>query len=235
MKSVVRNGIEFLVVDDTKNKNFWNFDSWESDNYQIIKDKCINHTTFVNAGGWIGPFTIFSSKIYKDVYSLEPDTVAYDELKRNVELNNCDNVKIFNKAFYDENTTIEIGSNYSELGGSGTSVFQEKNSIFVESITIKDFFKTELINKKTLLMLDVEGSEYLLFKDFDFFEEYKPTILLSLHLTFLNNENYDTLISSLEKLLSIYDFNIEEIKKNREYLQYGSTFKEINILMEVKK
>ena len=235
MKSVVRNGIEFLVVDDTKNKNFWNFDSWESDNYQIIKDKCINHTTFVNAGGWIGPFTIFSSKIYKDVYSLEPDTVAYDELKRNVELNNCDNVKIFNKAFYDENTTIEIGSNYSELGGSGTSVFQEKNSIFVESITIKDFFKTELINKKTLLMLDVEGSEYLLFKDFDFFEEYKPTILLSLHLTFLNNENYDTLISSLEKLLSIYDFNFEEIKKNREYLQYGSTFKEINILMEVKK
>lgn len=235
MKSVVRNGIEFLVVDDTKNKNFWDLDSWESDNYQIIKDKCINHTTFVNAGGWIGPFTIFSSKIFKDVYSLEPDTVAYDELKRNVELNNCDNVKIFNKAFYDENKTIEIGSNYSELGGSGTSIFQEKNSIPVETVTIRDFFKLELINEKTLLMLDVEGSEYLLFKDFDFFEEFKPTILLSLHLTFLNDENYNILISSLEKLQSIYDFNIEEIKRNREYLQYNSTFKEINILMEVKQ
>jgi FkbM family methyltransferase len=235
MKSVVRNGIEFLVVDDTKNKNFWDLDSWESDNYQIIKDKCINHTTFVNAGGWIGPFTIFSSKIFKDVYSLEPDTVAYDELKRNVELNNCDNVKIFNKAFYDENKTIEIGSNYSELGGSGTSIFQEKNSIPVETVTIRDFFKLESINEKTLLMLDVEGSEYLLFKDFDFFEEFKPTILLSLHLTFLNDENYNILISSLEKLQSIYDFNIEEIKRNREYLQYNSTFKEINILMEVKK
>ena len=235
MKSIVRNGVKFLVVDDTKNKNFWDIDNWESDNYQIIKEKCINHTTFVNAGGWIGPFTIFSSKIYKNVYSLEPDIVAYEELKRNVELNNCDNVKIFNKAFYDENKIIEIGSNYSELGGSGTSVFQEKNSISVETITIKNFFKTELINEKTLLMLDVEGSEYLLFKDLDFFEEFKPTILLSLHLTFLNDENYNTLITSLEKLLTIYDFNIDEVIKHREYLQYNSTFREINILMEVKK
>lgn len=234
MKEVVKNGVEFLVVDDTNNKSFWDLTTWELGNYKIIESKSLNHTTFVNAGGWIGPFTLYTSKLYDKVYSLEPDVVAYEELERNVKLNKFKNIKIYNKAFYDKNTTIKIGSNYSDLGGSGTSIFQERNSIEVESITLHDFFKTELINEKTLLMLDVEGSEYLLFDDFEFFKTYKPTILLSLHLTFLSDENYERLISSLERLRSIYEFDFDSIIENRKFLQHNTGFREINILMEVK-
>jgi FkbM family methyltransferase len=235
MKKVNRYDVEFLVVDDTENSTFWDHSAWEEENYKKIKEKSFDHTYFVNAGGWIGPFTLFASKLFKRVYSLEPDIIAFNELKRNVEINNYENVKIYNKAFYDKVTKINIGSNYSDLGRSGTSIFQEKNSIKVDTITLNKFFETELINEKTLLMLDVEGAEYLLFNDFSFFEKYKPTILLSLHLTFLTDTNYNILLSSLEKLLTIYNFDLDLITTNRKTLQYNSNFIEINVLMEPKK
>jgi FkbM family methyltransferase len=234
MKKVTRFGVDFLVNDNTENKNFWGLDSWEYDNYKIINEHSKNHTTFVNAGGWIGPFTLYSSKLFKNVLSLEPDSVAFNELKENVKLNNFENVKIFNKAFHKNNGIIEIGSDYSNLGGSGTSIFQQKNSIKVESVTLRHFFETEEIEHHSFLMLDVEGSEYLLFEDYDFFKNYRPTILLSLHLTFLTDENYSILYNSLEKLLELYNFDLNYIKKCRETQKFNTQFNEINILMKLK-
>lgn len=235
MKKIIRNDVEFLVVDDTNNNSFWDFSNWESENYFLIKELSKNHNTFVNAGGWIGPFTLYSSKIFNKVYSLEPDTVAFEELKRNVEINSFNNVKIFNKAFDNKNGQLKIGSDYSNLGGSGSSVFQEQNSITVESTTLNTFFELEKIEPNSFLMLDVEGSEYLLFDNFDFFKKFKPTILLSLHLTFLNDNNYEHLIGNLRNLLEIYNFDLEFIIKSRETQKYNSKFTELNILMEIKK
>jgi FkbM family methyltransferase len=235
MIEVVRNGINFLVKSDTKNKSFWGISNWEYNNYQIISEKSKTHSTFINAGGWIGPFTLYAAKLFKNVYTLEPDIEAFNELKENVILNNFNNVKLYRKAFYDKNGELQIGSNYSDLGGSGTSVFQEKNSIIVKSTTLRDFFEIENVGYNPLLMLDVEGSEYVLFDDYKFFERFKPTILLSLHLTFLTDDNYSFLLNCLVRLLDIYDFDIDLIKRSRVEQSYNSTFKELNILMELKK
>lgn len=235
MRKIKRNEIDFLVVEDTENNSFWNLSNWEIENYSLIKDLSKNHTTFINAGGWIGPFTLYSSKLFNKVYSLEPDTVAFDELKRNVEINSFTNVKIFNKAFSEKNGTVKIGSDYSKLGGSGSSIFQEKNSIIIESVTLNTFFELEEIEINSFLMLDVEGAEYLLFDDYNFFKKFKPTVLLSLHLSFLNDINYEHLIKKLYNLQDIYIFDLESITKNRETQKFKSSFREINLLMEPKK
>jgi len=235
MKEVIRHGVNFLVVDDTENRDFWDYSNWESDNYKIILDQSKKHNTFINAGGWIGPFTLYASKLFENVFSLEPDNVAFDELKRNVDLNNFKNVKIFNIAFLDENKSTKIGSNFSNLGRSGTSIFQEKNSINIDCVSLRNFFEKNEINKNAFLMLDVEGSEYLLFDDYEFFKTYTPTILLSLHLTFLDDKNYLRMINSLEKLKDLYNFDLEFIIKSRKNLPHNGKFQELNILMEIKK
>lgn len=235
MRKIIRNNIDFLVVDDTNNNSFWDLSNWESENYSLITKLSKNHSVFINAGGWIGPFTLYSSKIFDKVYSLEPDTVAFDELKRNVEVNSFNNVKIFNKAFDNKDGQLNIGSDYSNLGGSGSSIFQKQNSIVIDSTTLNTFFELEKIETNSFLMLDVEGSEYLLFDDFNFFKKFKPTILLSLHLTFLNDVHYEHLIKNLRNLLKLYNFDLESIIKSRDTQKYKSSFTELNILMEIKK
>jgi hypothetical protein len=56
MREVTRHGVSFLVNTNTINADFWNIENWESENYIKIYDISKTTNTFVNAGGWIGPF-----------------------------------------------------------------------------------------------------------------------------------------------------------------------------------
>lgn len=218
MKLINRQGIEFLVHTDANDEieRFWNIDLWEHENYNFIKNISSKYSTFINAGGWIGPFTLFAAKLFPSVYSLEPDPLAFEELKRNIELNKFSNIKITNKALFDGTVKeITMGSDYSPLGRSGTSIFQKDKSVTTPCTTLKEFFIENNIPKQSFLMLDVEGAEYVLFDDIDFFKDYKPTILIEIHAQFLNDDNFNRLIKNLEKLKEIYD--IPNIPRNQIY------------------
>ena len=233
MRKINRLGFEYFVVDDTKNSFFWDIETWETGNYEIIKKLSDTHDVFVHAGGWIGPFTLFASNLYKKVYCLEPDPVAFFELEQNVKYNNYENVFLDRRAFLNEEKEIIIGDS-APLGTSVTNIFQKANGVKVDTVSLKNYFKENNIPKNSFLMLDVEGAEYLLFDDFEFFEIYRPTILISYHLTFLSDENFNYLINSLIKLQDLYEINIEELLEQRKTLTHGSCFVELNYLYHLK-
>ena len=218
MKKINRQGIEFLVYNDSSNEiaNFWEITSWEENNYVIVKDYASKCKTFVNAGGWIGPFTLFASKLYEKVYSLEPDPLAFEELANNVELNKFSNVCIENKALFDgSKKEITMGSDFSPLGRSGTSIFQKDKSVTVPCITLKEYFSKNSIPTGSFFMLDVEGAEYVLFDDLLFFNEYKPILLVEFHLKFLDDINFDKLMVALNNLKPLYKIDISYLQSNR--------------------
>ena len=232
MKKINRLGFEYYVLDNTKNSFFWDIESWEIDNYQILKDESKNHSVFVHAGGWIGPFTLFAANLYEKVFCLEPDPEALKELMVNIKYNKYDNVYVEGKAFLDSEKEIIIGTN-SSLGQSITNIFQESNGVLVKTTTLKNFFQKNNIPKYSFLMLDVEGSEYLLFDDYEFYENYKPTLLISFHFSFLNDENFQRMLNSLSRLKTIYNIDIDELTKLREQINFGTSFKEINRLYKL--
>lgn len=234
MKQVIRNGVSFTVVTDTPDAGFWTLDNWEASNYAILKNAAEDHKIFVHAGAWIGPFTLFAARIYDSVYCLEPDVVAFNELKRNIDINAYENIVLENKAFLDKETTISIGSDYSELGRSVTSMFQKSHAIEVETITLANYFKQHNLPKNVMLMLDVEGAEYCLFLDTKFFYEYTPTILVSFHLTMLTDEHFDLLYNSLENLSSLYNIDLTHIKNERTLAPYGGKFRDFDLLLTLK-
>lgn len=217
MKTINRQGVEFLVHNDSSDEitRFWNLDSWEQENYPIVKQFATKCSTFINAGGWIGPFTLFAAKLYKSVYSLEPDPLAFDELVKNVELNNFTNVQLGNKALFDgTKKEITMGSDFSPLGRSGTSIFQLDKAVTVPCITLKEFFSQHNIVPGSFLMLDVEGAEYALFDDVEFFEKYRPIIFIELHLKFLNDENFNRLTIALNNLKHLYQIDTTTFDRN---------------------
>lgn len=217
MKTIVRQGVSFLVHDDTNAEiaNFWSIAGWEGGNYVAVKDFASRCSTFVNAGGWIGPFTLFAAKLYQSVYSLEPDPLAYAELMRNVELNQFSNVHLSNKALFDgSKSEITMGSDFSPLGRSGTSIFQLDKAVSVPCVTLKQFFSENNIPTRSFLMLDVEGAEYVLFDDFEFFDKFRPIVLLEFHGRFLNDENFNHLITALNNLKQIYSINMSGARRD---------------------
>lgn len=217
MRNVTRHNVSFLVHDDSNDeiRNFWNIDSWEARNYSVVANFSKRCPTFVNAGGWIGPFTLFAAKLYSSVYSLEPDPLAFSELVRNVQLNNFQNVTLSNKAFFDDSkTSITMGSDFSPLGRSGTSIFQLDKAVEVPCVTLSQFFSENRIPNGSFLMLDVEGAEYVLFDDISFFERFQPVILLEFHGSFLSQENFAHIISSLSRLNNIYSVDVNSFSRN---------------------
>ena len=236
MRTVTRSGIDFLVVSDTQNKDFWDRDTWGETEYALLKKEAHSHSVFVHAGGWIGPFTLFAGKLFKRVYCLEPDPVAFDELKTNVELNKLDNVTLERRSFYGTEGNFLMGSAHSPLGMSGTSLFQTgtDNQFLTQAVTLSQFFTGHDIPKNSFLMLDVEGAEFALFKDTSFFEKFTPTILVSFHFKMFDHDNLNYLIYSLKKLQHLYDIDIPLLIKSWETYDKAPDYGAIDCLYKPK-
>lgn len=239
-RTISRNGVEFNVVNDTPNAGFWNHSDWEKDNYILLKEQAEKHDTIVQAGGWIGAFTLYCGKLYKNVYCLEPDPVAREELSRNIAVNDLKNIHLGDMAFYNIKTSVLLGSDFSPLGQSGTSVMQSANSFTAETTTLMDFYSSNKLPKRTMLMLDIEGVECLMFEDKKFFKKYLPTINMSFHLPFLTDHQFDHMISGMEKIKDIYNIDIEFFKNKRKdnlyrqhYIDGIPSFAEFSYLFEL--
>jgi hypothetical protein len=85
-----------------------------------------------------------------------------------------------------------------------------------------------------MVMLDVEGAEYCLFTDTKFFKEYTPTVLVSFHLTMLTDDKYQMLYDSLEKLLDVYNIDLDKLAHERSLSPYGGAFRGLDLLLTLK-
>lgn len=107
----------------------------------------------LDAGAHVGTFTVLSCKAVGEkglVVAVKPFPKNFDKLKRNVELNQCKNVVLLNKALWDKDGEM-LG-----LEGEGVAVKVSKSSNIVWSISLETLLKEYHINK---IKMDIEGSE----------------------------------------------------------------------------
>lgn len=185
----IREDHEFTVLFDKNSnehmQNFWVLFSsvWEPWTLDWIKNYSNKEKAFLDIGAWIGPTSLWASKFNKTVYSFEPDPVAFNHLKINVE-KNTDNVLIYNSAVTDNQYEIDLFSR-SGLGSSMSSVVA--GEVFegtVAGTPIKDILKLDDFG---LIKIDIEGSERLII---DSFVEnlIDPTpLIFSFHAPFYQN------------------------------------------------
>jgi len=133
-----------LVLDDKY------FPKW----FSLEKD-----ATVVDVGAHIG---IFSVLVGRKVYSIEPSKENYDLLLEQTKLNNS-NIIPFNIALSDKNETVKL---YNGRHSARCSIIRKETSEWesVNTLTMKDFFERNKIEKCDLLKMDVEGAEYKILK-----------------------------------------------------------------------
>ncbi|BCU69709.1 FkbM family methyltransferase [Stygiolobus caldivivus] len=108
--------------------------------------------TFVDAGAYIGTYTLRAGKAGAYVYSFEPNPFSYRLLKKNVTDNNLtERVQLYNMALFDKSAEM----NFS-VSSVGSSLFGSNGTLIkVKTITLDSLE----ISNVDLLKIDVEDAE----------------------------------------------------------------------------
>ena len=230
IRKISKNNIDFKVIDNYKLPDFCpngffednvSNGNWENDTFNIIEYFSDKNGIFLDIGSWIGPFTLYASKLYKHVYSFEPDTVAFKMILQNILLNDFNNITLIPDALSNETGKSEFGgngklgnsestllvqdiNNYSfqanNIGQRGTPEYRKQDIIEVNTLTIEDACKKYNINifDIKLIKIDIEGGEFFLIPQMANFLKYiKPVLYISIHWCFLNEQDVDLVINTL--------------------------------------
>lgn len=195
--SLIRQGgISYRVIFD-ENRWFWDSvrsGSWEPETYEVFDQYLSKDAYYFDIGAWIGPTVLYAAHISQKVFAFEPDPVAFNELKKNIELNNANpaiaKVQLFQEAISVESGSVELGTK-SEGGDSLSSVLlsDEEKSWEVPSITARKMLeKAKIEEDKVFCKIDIEGFEYQLIPEMQsLLSRPDTTLYISLHPQFLWN------------------------------------------------
>lgn len=226
---VVKNDCSFIISEDEQYSFDWFKDNklnkWEQDTFHILEHyKNNKNGIYIDIGAWIGPTVLYSANIYKKVFAIEPDPIAFSRLKKNVTTNNFNNVILIEKGLSKEDGVIEFGGNgplgnsestllisdkkdYLSYKGRHTTSFKTKQDdiVEIETITIESLLEQQNIEPDdiSLIKMDIEGGEKIVVPALvNFLNKYKPVFYISLHRCFLRPIDITKIV---DILFNIYD------------------------------
>jgi len=172
---------------------------WLIGEYKRKKFEINDDDVIIDVGGHIGLFSLYASQFCKNgsIFTFEPMVENFDLLSENIKLNNLDNIKIFNLAVSNSNSSVKLYLNQDDAGHSMFS--KSSKSITVNSISLQQIFDNNHIEYCDFLKLDCEGSEYEIIKNLPatYFKKIKKMII-EYHMADTNPELLDELISILK-------------------------------------
>ena len=226
--------LNFLV--EPKNyQSFWNnFLSWEQNDLNFVTEKGEQDKIFIDIGAWIGPYTLIAASMGMKVYAFEPDKVAFQELKKNIELNRFKyKPQIFNYGLSKLDARAYLYSNTNDFGKSESGLINYKNQQNTKKtqIELKNFLQEidkiknyNLDNKIKILKIDIEGGEFLFEKEiYDLVKLEKLYCIFSYHHMVFNKNKFKKNFYKIRTLF--YQFYIDKIFPSKNIFSIANIFK----------
>lgn len=212
-----KNGLKItLRVNSTDLMAFthvWLIQEYSAPGFELHDDDII-----LDIGAHIGLFSLFASQFCKNgkIFCFEPIKENYEQLMNNIKINDIKNIVPFNYAVSSKTGKIKIYLNDDE---SGHSMFLENsNYIEVDSISIIDIFKKNVIDKCNFLKLDCEGAEY------EIVDLLSKNYLQRIEKTVIEYHMADTKPELLENLENTLKINSFEVKTRKLFSDIGFLF-----------
>jgi FkbM family methyltransferase len=226
--------LNFLV--EPKNyQSFWdNFLSWEQDDLNFVTEKGEQDKIFIDIGAWIGPYTLIAASMGMKVYAFEPDKVAFQELKKNIELNRFKyKPQIFNYGLSKLDAKAYLYSNTNDFGKSESGLINYKNQQNTKKtqIELKNFLQEinkiknhNLNNKIKILKIDIEGGEFSFEKEiYDLVKLEKLYCIFSYHHMVFNKNKFKKNFYKIRTLF--YQLYIDKIFPSKNIFSIANFFK----------
>ncbi len=138
---------------------------WEPAETELCKQHIKEGMTVIDAGAYIGYYTLLASKLVGDkgrVYSFEPSPESLVLLHKNIKLNNCKNVQVFEGAVTDKKGYMTFHVSTTNLSGSSMfPKYSDPIGFRGTSITVPTTSLDEVVGdrKVDFIKMDVEGGE----------------------------------------------------------------------------
>jgi FkbM family methyltransferase len=162
--------------------------TWEPATLKLFDRFVDSQTVFFDIGTWMGPTTMYAARSARQIYSFEPDPIAFSELSHNLQLNAGSDwvrrIQPHNMAVARENGTMRLGVQDC-LGKSTNSLLlsDQPQGVSVETIAfdaLADF--PGLDGSRIFVKMDIEGGEYdLLTQPSRLLARRECMLFLSLH------------------------------------------------------
>ncbi len=158
-------------------------------------------------GCYCGTQTVYFSKKVGNtgkVFGFEPDPQSFDSLIRNLEINQCENVKALNLGVFSFDGMI----GFETSGDMGASVSTESD-IKIKVMTLDSIVNKYMIDKVDFIKMDIEGSEVdVIGSSFSFISKFHPRFIIEPHFNkgVLN-------VDLLEQLFLKVDYQTQLVKQ----------------------
>ena len=185
---------------------------------------------FIDCGCNYGFYSLYTASLSKinEIISIEASKNTLEELKKNLNLNNFKNVKIFNNAVSNSvGENIEFHESINDWESSQThSNFETISKLAINSVTIDSLLQEYFLDEYLVVIkLDIEGNEINAIKGaLNVIKKSEPLIIIEFSkFTFENLDNIDYLKKFLIKYkYSIFDKNCNK-KSVNEILEMLNT------------
>lgn len=195
------------------NQDITNFDwfvgdfskgEWEKWTFDIFEECANPKGIALDIGAWIGPTSIWLANHFREVYSLEPDPVAFKSLSRNLSVNGCKNALPIDKALYHSKTELGFGLNpefaHEGLGASTSQIKPDGSGFLVKTTTLRELSRMIPFRDVSFVKVDIEGAEEFIVESlFKYASEYKWDVLMEIHPSFMSEEGLRSFEATLLK------------------------------------
>ncbi len=192
--------------------------TYESETQEVF-EKYIepNHTVY-DIGANVGYFSLFASIITGEmgkVYSFEPIKDNLNMLTKHVDLNNINNVVVYNYAIADCDKNIKFTNSENKSANTyitNSPMFDSSPVINIQARSLDSLFIEDKLSPPNFIKIDIEGAEYDALKGAqEIIKKYCPVIYISTH------ENHLKGVESLCKLfLSTLNYELTLINVNHD-------------------
>ena len=199
----------------------WKSSTLEAFEYNFLQDLIQPGFTILDVGANIGFYTMmFADKtgVSGKVIAVEPDESNCKILRKNIAVNNINNVSLCEKAIYSRSGELKLYISDYHMGDHRVYNSKEKRkTVTIKSVTIDDLVEKE--NRLDLIKFDIQGAEYhALLGMNETFKKFRNLKIISEFSPFLLKESG----SDPQKFLDIFlfqGFSLKYFDEKRKVLK----------------
>ena len=158
-----------LNINEPMDRSILFFHYYENQQINFLKKKLYskNFDYFLDVGSNSGLYSLIVANLLRNikVIAFEPIKTTFLKLKKNIRLNNLQNIKVYNYGLSNNNQILKvkalIKNNYIQSGGFGVAIPNENlSNLYIEKAIFKIGDHVLNIYKKNIyIKIDVEGHE----------------------------------------------------------------------------
>ncbi|MBS1952128.1 MAG: hypothetical protein OJF59_000927 [Cytophagales bacterium] len=204
-RNIFRDGIR-MNVDISDYVGHYYYFGFKDKSIERLFSLCHENFSVIDVGtNWGWTLLKFSSLAKNGtVLGFEPDPVNFNHCKKNVMLNQANNIHLFPVGLGDLNTTLKIEvRTVTNRGGNRIAVNPNQNGADVEIIRLDDFTPATKLSHINLIKIDVEGYEHHVLKGAkEILRQHMPVLFIELDNNNLRDQG-SSAVSLIQFLIDI--------------------------------